>query len=174
MTEDQARKQAKEEAEFYSHLATFAVVCAGLAALNVLTSPGYPWVLWVVFGWGIGVASHAVGVFGNRLGRGWVERRTADLMGAEASEARLRSLLDETLDARALPAGAPQDLARLQRRIEHLEAIVTAPDADPFRFDPDPIEGRAPLTTPLLDEFGHDDEPPVGEAPEPPARRRVR
>ena len=128
LTEAQARKQAKKERAFYGHLASYAVVMSGLAVLNLLTSPGNWWVIWPLLGWGIGLASDAASTFGGRVGGGWVERRTRELMGGEASETRLRAMLDETLDARTVPAGAPQDLARLQRRIEHLEAIVTATD----------------------------------------------
>jgi hypothetical protein len=146
LTEQEARKQARKERAFYAHLAKFAVVMSVLLAINLLTSPGYLWVVWPLLGWGVGLASHGFGVFGRQLGGGWVERRTADLMGAEASEARLRALLDETLDARALPAGKPQDLAQLQRRIEHLEAIVTA-TGDPA--EPVPVRARDAARRPL-------------------------
>ena len=129
LTETTARQQARKEREFYAHLAKFLVVMAGLVTINLLTSPSYLWFFWPLLGWGVGLTSHAAAVFGANVGGGWVERRTRELMGEEASEARLRTLLDETLDARALPAGSPQDLARLQRRIEHLEAIVTSTDA---------------------------------------------
>lgn len=65
----------------------------------------------------------------------WIEQRTQELMGGDVSESRLRELVDETLDERALPVGAPQDVTRLQRRIEHLEAIVTSRDWDEIRTD---------------------------------------
>ena len=150
LAEPDARKQAREEREFYVHAATFVVVMSALVAVNLLATPGNLWVLWPLMGWGIGLVSHGFGVFGSRLGDGWVERRTRELMGEEASEARLRALLDETLDARAVPAGAPQDVARLQRRIEHLEAIVTATDPlaaparDEGRLDLDGLPDAAP------------------------------
>ena len=150
LTETDARKQARKEREFYAHLAKFVVTMAVLVAVNLLTSPGYLWFFWPLLGWGVGLASHAAGVFGTSLGGGWVDRRTRELMGTETSDVRLRQLLDETLDARALPAGEPQDLARLQRRIEHLEAIVTATDDDPFAAPP----------APHLDLNGLDDAPP--------------
>ena len=143
LTEPAARKQARKEREFYAHLAKFAVTMAVLVTVNLLTSPGYLWFFWPLLGWGVGLASHAAGVFGTRVGGDWVDRRARELMGAETSEARLRELLDETLDARALPAGEPQDLARLQRRIEHLEAIVTATD--------DPFDAAPPVAAPRLD-----------------------
>ena len=143
LSESAARKQAKKERDFYGHLAKYVVVMSGLVVLNWLTSPGGWWVIWPLLGWGFGVASHAVGTFGTSVGGDWVERRTRDLMGEEATDQRLRAMLDETLDARALPAGAPQDLARLQRRIEHIEAILTATDdpADvvPSRLDLDAL-----------------------------------
>ncbi len=133
LSESAARKQARKERAFYGNLLSFALVMAVLTAINLLTSPSYLWVVWPLLGWGIGIVSQAIATFGHARGADWVERRTAELMGAEASEERLRELLDETLDARALPAGPPQDVRRLQRRIEHLEAIVTATDdpADP-------------------------------------------
>ena len=54
-------------------------------------------------------------------------------------------MLDETLDERAIPAGAPQTADRLQRRIEHLEAIVTSRDWDDAASLPEmpPALGRA-------------------------------
>ena len=186
LTEQEARKQARKERAFYGHLAKFAVVMSVLVAVNLLTSPAYLWFFWPLLGWGFGLARHGASVFGGKVGGGWVERRTAELMGAEASEKQLRALLDETLDARALPAGRPQDLTQLQRRIEHLEAIVTATDepADPFapraRADgrrplaaalDDPFDaGPSPVATPrfdALDEDPADDEPaPAPRQPE--------
>ena len=151
LTEADARKQARKEREFYAHLAKFVVTMAVLVAVNLLTSPGYLWFFWPLLGWGVGLASHAAGVFGTSIGGGWVDRRARELMGAEASDARLRQLLDETLDARALPPGEPQDLARLQRRIEHLEAIVTATDDDPLA--PAPL-GRLGLDDALPERGG--------------------
>lgn len=133
LSESDARKQARKERAFYGNLASFVLVMAFLTALNLLTSPDNLWVVWPFLGWGIGIGSQAIATFGHVRRADWVERRTSELMGAEVDEGRLRSILDEELDARRIPAGPPQDVARLQRRIEHLEAIVTATDdpADP-------------------------------------------
>ena len=130
MTEDEARKRVAREKKFYAGLATYAVTIAGLAAVNLLTSPGYLWFLWAAFGWGIGIAGEAVKLFGLPGMSGWEARRLAELSGAGVSEARLRQALDDAFDERAIPAGAPQSADRLQRRIEHLEAIVTSRDWD--------------------------------------------
>ena len=144
MTPDEAREQAKKEAEFYTHLATFLVCMTGLAALNLLTQPGHLWFLYALFGWGIGLANHASETFALGRGSGWQQRRTQELLDREPSDERLRTLLDETLDERAVPAGAPQDVDRLQRRIEHLEAIVTSRDWDevsvPLEADPPQLD----------------------------------
>ncbi|MEM1115424.1 MAG: 2TM domain-containing protein [Bacteroidota bacterium] len=165
MTESDAREQAKKEAEFYTHLATFLVAMTGLAAFNLIAQPGHLWFLYALFGWGIGIANHAAETFGLGRGSGWQQRRTQELMAQQPDEDRLRSLLDETLDARTLPAGAPQDVAKLQRRIEHLEAIVTATD--------DPADIVPPLPAP---EAGRLDLDRLGAAPETESaeRRRVR
>ena len=130
MTEEEARKRVAREKKFYAGLGSYVVVIAGLAAMNLLTSPGYLWFLWAAFGWGMGVTGEAVKLFGLPGMQGWEARRLGELPGQGVSEARLRQVLDETLDERAVPAGAPQPADRLQRRIEHLEAIVTSLDWD--------------------------------------------
>jgi len=135
LTEKQARKQAKREKEFYAHLASYLVVNTMLIGINLFTSPGYLWFVWCVLGWGIGIVSHAVDVFGlPGLGRSWEQQRIRELTGQDSEEAiseRLRTLLDEEMHERAIPAGTEKHTSdRLQRRIEHLEAIVTSRDWD--------------------------------------------
>ena len=180
MNETAARKQAKREAAFYRNLAAFVLVNAFLVAINLLTSPGHFWAIYPILGWGLGIASQAFATFGDRGSGGWMERRTQELMGAEASETRLRELLDETLDERTIPAGAPQDVARLQRRIEHLEAIVTSRDWDEIRAGmPAPLAQRPPLADALDDLSGPDGTSGSEEIETPEARaarlaRRVR
>ena len=176
MTESAARKQAKREAAFYRNLTAYVLVNAFLVAINVFTSPGSFWAIYPILGWGLGVASQAFQVFGTPGREGWLDRRTQELMGAEASEARLRELLDESLDER-VPAGAPQDVTRLQRRIEHLEAIVTSRDWDAVAAEPlaPPV---APARAPLADAL-EEDAPLAPEAGTPEAEaarlaRRVR
>jgi predicted membrane channel-forming protein YqfA (hemolysin III family) len=43
---------------FLIHLGVYVLVVATLVALNVLTNPAKLWSLWVLAGWGIGVAAH--------------------------------------------------------------------------------------------------------------------
>ena len=61
-----ARHRAAAEAGFYAHLASYLSVIAFLALINLFTSPWYPWFLWPAFGWGIGLFSHYMAVFGSR------------------------------------------------------------------------------------------------------------
>ena len=35
-----------------------------LLLLNLVTSPGYLWCLWSVFGWGVGLIAHAYAIYG--------------------------------------------------------------------------------------------------------------
>lgn len=67
-TEDELRRRAEQRVgaklSFRIHLFTYLMVNAGLAVLNVVTSPEYLWCLWVVFGWGVGLIAHGFAVYG--------------------------------------------------------------------------------------------------------------
>ncbi|MCJ7934002.1 MAG: 2TM domain-containing protein [Chryseobacterium sp.] len=76
-----ASKRVKELKEFYGNLTSYCLVIPFLAALNLLTAPGYLWFLWPALGWGVGIAFHAVSVFG--IGRNWEEKKIKELMEAE-------------------------------------------------------------------------------------------
>ena len=58
-----AIRRADMRLAFRSHLMAYAVVNAGLVAINLATSPGYFWAGWPMFGWGIGLAAHAATVY---------------------------------------------------------------------------------------------------------------
>ena len=64
MTEDReyelAKKRVQARRELYIHASTYLVVNALLFLLNVFATPGHWWFYWPLFGWGIGLASHAV------------------------------------------------------------------------------------------------------------------
>jgi hypothetical protein len=89
MDEAARYKQAKERVEalkgFYAHLAIYLIVNIGLLLINLLTGGGL-WFYWPLFGWGIGLASHAVAIFilADRLGPGWEERKIREYMGHDA------------------------------------------------------------------------------------------
>ncbi|MEY2653832.1 MAG: hypothetical protein RLZZ524_860 [Pseudomonadota bacterium] len=48
---------------FYAHAAKYVLVISILVVVNLVTRPQHLWVLWVIGGWGIGLASHALAVF---------------------------------------------------------------------------------------------------------------
>ncbi len=60
-----ARRRANAEVGFYMHLSSYLGVIAFLAFINIMTT-GYPWFLWPALGWGLGLFSHYMAVFGSR------------------------------------------------------------------------------------------------------------
>jgi fatty acid desaturase len=66
---------------FYVHLLVFVLVLAGLFTINA-ASGGAWWVLWVLFGWGIGVGAHALAVFGRapQAVAEWEERKVNQIV----------------------------------------------------------------------------------------------
>ena len=67
---------------FYQHLQTYVLVNSFLFVLNLLTSPGDWWFYWPLLGWGIGLVSHAVSVYGmgSLWGKDWEERKIKRIM----------------------------------------------------------------------------------------------
>lgn len=80
-----AQKKVEEIKGFYGNLFSYVVVIAGLAVLNLTTSPGHLWFLYPAFGWGLGVALHGMSVFNFMpfLGNNWEERKIKELMERE-------------------------------------------------------------------------------------------
>ena len=69
-----ARKRVEEKKGFISHLVVYIVVNIGLILIWAFTSRGYPWFIWPLGGWGIGLIFHGLGVFMFNKETGW-ERR---------------------------------------------------------------------------------------------------
>ena len=63
-----ARRRAAAQAGFYAHLMSYLGVIAFLALINLFTTR-YPWFIWPALGWGIGLFSHWMAVFGSHLVR---------------------------------------------------------------------------------------------------------
>jgi hypothetical protein len=64
----QAQKRVKDRMGFYWHLATYVIVNGFLIAIYLLTSLAdgglyYPWFIWPLAGWGIGLLLNFLGVF---------------------------------------------------------------------------------------------------------------
>jgi len=79
---DEARKRVKALKGFYTNLFFYVIVNIFLLIINLITTPGNLWVLWVVFGWGIGIALQAFSVFGKNvvLGSDWEDRKIKEYM----------------------------------------------------------------------------------------------
>ena len=54
---------------FLIHLSVYVLVVGLLAALNLYRNPGNLWFIWVLIGWGIGVAAHGLAILLQRSGR---------------------------------------------------------------------------------------------------------
>jgi hypothetical protein len=80
-----ARQHAQAIKGFSIHLIVYILVNAGLLLINLLSSPAAFWFYWPLLGWGIGLAAHAVGVFGvaGWLGSDWEERQISKILEQE-------------------------------------------------------------------------------------------
>lgn len=58
-----AVRRADMKLAFRSHLIAYAIVNAGLLAINLVTNPDHLWFYWPMIGWGIGLAAHAAAVY---------------------------------------------------------------------------------------------------------------
>lgn len=89
---DETYRRAKERVEeikgFYIHLAMFFIGMTVIIVVNFLTSPNYFWFVWPLLGWGIGIVSHGVSIFGffGLLGKKWEERKIKQIVENERSE----------------------------------------------------------------------------------------
>lgn len=80
---DRAKKQVKRIRGFYVHAVVFVLVNALLVAINLATSADHWWFFWPLLGWGIGLAAHAIAVFGfgGIWGPDWEERKIREIIG---------------------------------------------------------------------------------------------
>ncbi len=69
---EQAKKRLNREYGFYRAVLTWAVICAGLTAINLVTSPGQFWFIWPTVIWGALLVVRGVRLF---VLHGWLERR---------------------------------------------------------------------------------------------------
>ena len=65
-TLQRARRRAAAEVGFYTHLMSYLGVMAFLALINLFTTR-YPWFIWPALGWGVGLFSHYMAVFGSQM-----------------------------------------------------------------------------------------------------------
>ncbi|MEA2024499.1 MAG: 2TM domain-containing protein [Actinomycetota bacterium] len=82
---ERARKRVKELRDFYVHVAVYVVVNIGLVLLDLAQGDGIQWAYWVMIGWGIGLAAHAVSflIFESRGASRWEARKLAEFTEQE-------------------------------------------------------------------------------------------
>lgn len=86
---DRAYRQARQRAEaiqgLYIHLVVYAVINAGLFAINWVTGEGSWWFQWPLLIWGIALVIHLVATVSPVFSPDWVERR-AEQMAARRGD----------------------------------------------------------------------------------------
>src|SRR5690554_5588557 len=77
-----AKKRVEQIKVFYLHLGIYLICVPGFLYLNYISNAGFPWALFPIVGWGIGVASHASETFNYNpfFGKKWEERKIRELM----------------------------------------------------------------------------------------------
>lgn len=76
-----AKKKVEDIKGFYIHLFIYLLMVPVFIFLN-FRSTSFPWALFPIIGWGIGVTGHAMEVFGYNplLGKSWEERKLKEFM----------------------------------------------------------------------------------------------
>jgi hypothetical protein len=58
-----AKKRVKDKRDFYGHLIIYLIVNSILVLVWALSTGGYPWFVWCLGPWGIGIVFHFLAVF---------------------------------------------------------------------------------------------------------------
>ncbi len=61
--EARARKRVRARNDFLVHVLLFVFGNAGMFVIWLLTGARYPWFLWVLVAWGLGLVGHALTLF---------------------------------------------------------------------------------------------------------------
>lgn len=77
-----AKKRVEQIKVFYLHLGIYLICVPGFLYLNYISNANFPWALFPIVGWGIGVANHASETFNYNpfFGKRWEERKIRELM----------------------------------------------------------------------------------------------
>ena len=84
MAYQRAANRVKELQRFYGNLISYCLVIPFLAIINFINTPNQLWFYFPALGWGIGLISHAIQVFG--VAKGWQERKIKELMDKEKQQ----------------------------------------------------------------------------------------
>ncbi len=77
-----AKKRLEKLKVFYIHFGIYVICVPVFIYLNFLSNAGFPWAVFPIVGWGIGVTSHASETFNYNpfFGKNWEERKIRELM----------------------------------------------------------------------------------------------
>ena len=84
---EEAKKRVEEKKGFRTHAIIYAVINAFLALIWWLTGGGFPWFVFPLGGWGIGLLFHGLGVYvlsGRQEGRQAIEREAEKIRRSES------------------------------------------------------------------------------------------
>ena len=81
-----AQKRVDDLKGFYSNLISYCIIIPFLIGVNYYPGWGYKWFWFPMFGWGIGVAFHAFGVFG--FGNDWEQKQIKNHMDKELNNTK--------------------------------------------------------------------------------------
>ena len=78
---ERAKKHVEELKGFYIHFTIYLIMVPVFIFINI-KSTGFPWAIFPIVGWGMGVTGHAMEVFNWNpfLGKNWEERKIKELM----------------------------------------------------------------------------------------------
>lgn len=79
---EEAKKRVKAKKDLYSHIAVYVLVNAFLVVIWAVTSGGFPWFVFPLGGWGIGLFFHILDVFV------WQRRNDREAIEREAEKLR--------------------------------------------------------------------------------------
>ncbi len=68
---------------FRWHLPIYLIVNTGLVAIWYFSGDGFPWPLFPIVFWGLGVVGHYIGAYHVRLGEDWIEREAQKILTEE-------------------------------------------------------------------------------------------
>jgi fatty acid desaturase len=78
--QSRARSLAEARYAFRWHLPIYLIVNTGLVAIWYFSGGGFPWPLFPIVFWGLGVVGHYIGAYHVRLGEDWIERETQKIL----------------------------------------------------------------------------------------------
>lgn len=114
-----AKKRVKRIRGFYAHLTTWLVFAAFFIILNLSTGGGF-WAIYPIMSWGLGVAFHALGVFGAPgLGKDWEQRKLEEELARLQKEdgyKRPGANTDDRPDAFVEPDEPGLELKEMQKK----------------------------------------------------------